>query len=260
MTDTDTRAALDAATLALIEAATEEGKAWGLHSLPSGDDSTYADYSRANEARGNAEDDIKAAITAHVEAEVTRRLACAPSVETALAAYGTAVYELGYVLHRPDRDAVLRPVKDTAEAALRAAIAADRERAVEFAVDQAAKPMARRMAAEIVTTDAMISYVVGGLRVVGLLRVGPGDLDAVTWTRLAKAIDEVRRVPADLTRPTPDEARRLVEEYGNAVVACIPAIEAGARGDGDAVNAMADVIDRGNKTLAALLRALGVEA
>ena len=73
---------------------------------------------------------IDAAITAHVEAEVARRLAAAPGVETALAAYGAAVYELGYVLHRPDRDAVLRPVKDTAEATLRAAIAADRERAV----------------------------------------------------------------------------------------------------------------------------------
>ena len=112
MTTTDTRAALDAAILKY-----------------GGDAATSYEF----HARPPDDRDLNAAITAHVEAEVTRRLAAAPGVETALAAYGAAVYDLGYVLHRPDRDAVLRPIKDAAEATLRAAIAADRERAVEAA-------------------------------------------------------------------------------------------------------------------------------
>lgn len=167
----DTRAALDAAIA-------EWMRLRGLSYLTGG----------AQAAQG-ARDCVDRAITAHVEAEVTRRLAVAPSVDDALAAYGAAVYDLGYVLHRPDRDAVLRPVKDAAESTLRAALAADRERAAREA------------------------------------------------------------------RPTPDEARRLVSEFGGAHGAMVAHL-AGMTGP----ESGEDVAARTESARTALLRALGVEA
>lgn len=164
---------------------------------------------------------IDAAITAHVEAEVTRRLAVAPGVETALAAYGTAVYDLGYVLHRPDRDAVLRPIKDTAEATLRAAIAADRERAVREATEP-----------RITASTGVVPVVADAEgRMLGGRREG---LDTI--------YDQVKvPVARDKARPTPDEARRLVDAYG-----CDAAMHGALGATGD--------------TRTALLRALGVQA
>ncbi len=63
------------------------------------------------------------AITAHVEAEVARRLAAAPDVEAAIAKYGV--------------QAAGGADTTAAETALRAAIAADKARAVEAADDAA---------------------------------------------------------------------------------------------------------------------------
>ena len=224
MTDTDTRAALDAATLALIEAATEEGKAWGLHSLPSGDDSTYADYSRANEARGNAEDDIKAAITAHVEAEVARRLAVADSVDDA----------------GPDGLAEVEAEQVASIERLRAAIAADRERAVAEATDGAVQ--GERFAAAI-------------CRLVGARETGTGGqtVDACTASLYADAAKRIERMLArDKARPTPDEARRMINE----LIGSMAVVGNGLDDSPGAVVAKRIAADARK----ALLRALGVEA
>ncbi len=216
MTDTDTRAALDAAI-------DDWRRLRGLTYLTGGAQAAQA-----------ARDRVDRAITAHVEAEVTRRLACAPSVETALAAYGTAVYELGYVLHRPDRDAVLRPVKDTAEATLRAAIAADRERAVA----------AGRVEVQLLR-DA--------LRYVDAWGCVPGS--GTEW--LAKNNDRVAdglrgALAGSKARPTPDEARRMINE----LIGSMAVVGNGLDDSPGAVVAKRIAAD----ARTALLRALGVEA
>ena len=54
-------------------------------------------------------------------------------------------------------------------------------------------------------------------------------------------------------------ARRLVEEYGNACAAAPAAISACVDGGCDAVDSMTSTIDRGNAARDELLRALGVE-
>ncbi len=114
MTDTDTRAALDAAI-------DDWRRLRGLTYLTGGAQAAQA-----------ARDRVDRAITAHVEAEVARRLAAAPGVEEAIEMLGDTCYERGHV-HAgglPD-DSVRSIDRDAAEATLRAAIAADRERAVE---------------------------------------------------------------------------------------------------------------------------------
>lgn len=78
---------------------------------------------------------LKAAITAHVEAEVARRLAAAPDVEAAIEAHGDVCYERGF-RHALKSDAVDSEL-DAAYDRLRAAIAADKARAVEAAEDAA---------------------------------------------------------------------------------------------------------------------------
>ena len=54
-------------------------------------------------------------------------------------------------------------------------------------------------------------------------------------------------------------ARRLVEEYGNACAAAPAAISACVDGGCDAVDSMTSTIDRGNAARDELLRALGVK-
>jgi len=71
------------------------------------------------------------AITAHVEAEVARRLAAAPEVEAAIETHGDACYERGF-RHALKSDAVDSEL-DAAYDRLRAAFAADKARAVESA-------------------------------------------------------------------------------------------------------------------------------
>lgn len=213
MTNTDTRAALDAAIDKFARAAIDDANALGA-----------PDEFAAAKAAWAA---IAPAITAHVEAEVARRLAVAPSVEEALAAYGTAVYDLGYVLHMPDRDAVLRPVKDAAEATFRAAVAADRDRAVaaEVARGQATTfGLRARLAIVAEIADEAIASA----------SEAPDCHEQVQDYR-----DRMRKW-ADSTRPTPDEARRLVEAYGR--------------------ECELHAFDRDPNVEAALLRALGVEA
>ena len=252
MTTTDTRAALDAAI-----------RTFGLGAYSPGEPSAPDSLAAAQiwieiEAYGHAAP-LRAAITAHVEAEVARRLAVAPIVEEAIEAHGDACYERGHV-HAgglPD-DSVRSIDRDAAEATLRAAIAADRERAVLGArlsrvaalrlVDAHGDSIRRteRASSRIGTTNA--GEPVTEQMVTEQINARAAVIDALTGGEDAPA------------RPTPDEARRLVDEYGNACCAALPAIEAGARGDGDAIDAMTAVIDRGNKARTALLRALGVEA
>ena len=140
---------------------------------------------------------LHSAITAHVEAEVARRLAAAPEVEAAIETHGDACYERGF-RHALKSDAVDSEL-DAAYDRLRAAFAADKARAVEAAED----------AAFIRGRDAVRKHPEG-------------------WGLVA--------------RPTPDEARRLVDAFVRAV--------SPARYDKDtALTART-----------ALLRALGVEA
>lgn len=136
--------------------------------------------------------DLDRAITAHVEAEVARRLAAAPEVEAAIG-------DLRANAHTHAVGALAMADVEECHAALLAAIAADKARAVEAAED----------AAFIRGRDAVRKYPEG-------------------WGLVA--------------RPTPDEARRLVDAFVRAV--------SPARYDKDtALTARA-----------ALLRALGVEA
>ena len=188
---------------------------------------------------------LKAAITAHVEAEVARRLAAAPDVEAAIVRHDDDTYWRGY-RHGggkvpPDWEDVPRD-----DHALRVAIAADRARAVE-AVGRVDVRLLR---------DA--------LRYVTAWGCVPGGSEEWKARNQDRVEDELRAairrgldggdVPA---RPTSDEARRLVDaleeaaqrrwmcndEDGPAAVALLRRLAA----DCDAARA-------------ALLRALGVEA
>lgn len=113
---------VDDAVAALIQAATAEGQAWALHSLPTGDDSTYADYSRASEARVHAMDDVTEAVSLYVKAELDRMLAAAPGVEESIEAYGDTCYERGHV-HAGGQPSGQPTDRDAAEIVLRTAIA-----------------------------------------------------------------------------------------------------------------------------------------
>ena len=194
MTDTDTRAALDAAIDEWI-------RLRGLSYLTGG-------AQAAQTARGQ----VDRAITAHVEAEVARRLAVADSVDAG-----------------PDGLAEVEAEQVASIERLRAAIAADRERAVAEATDGAVQ--GERFAAAI-------------CRLVGARETGAGGqtVDACTASLYANAAKRIDRMIArDKARPTPDEARRLVDAYG-----CDAAMHGALGATGD--------------TRTALLRALGVQA
>ena len=244
MTTNTTRAVLDAAIDKFARAAIDDANALGA-----------PDEFAAAKAAWAA---IAPAITAHVEAEVTRRLAAAPGVEEALTAYGTAVYDLGYVLHRPDRDAKLRPIKDAAEATLRAALAADRERAVAEARPTPSAPKSGyyTYAVRVVITDGIT--LTRETDVSGLWSPELESFAGRMLVDLARPITEAERAApqaAPMARPTPDEARRLVGEFAGAHGAMVAHL-AGMPGP----ESGEDVAARTESARTALLRALGVEA
>lgn len=196
MRDTDTRAALDAA---LIE--------WGT---------AVARGSGSAEARTA----LDRAIAAHVEAEVARALEAAPEVEAAIGSV---------TCRRCDHD---DPLGDSVSDALRAAIAADKARAVAAAIEGTGR--AEQFA------DAICHRV--GARDSGC---GGQTVEAGTarlYADAAKRIDDL--VARDEARPTPDEARRLLDEYDRATRHSY--VTGGP--------------ERLRAARAALLRALGVEA
>ena len=168
------------------------------------------------------------AITAHVEAEVARRLAAAPDVEAAIVRYG--VQAAGGADVTSDK------------AALRAAIAADKARAVEAE--------ATRREAEIFGLRARLAIVAEiADEAIASASEAPDCHEQVQDYRERMRKWRMSK-PA---RPTPDEARRLVEEAIGAGMALA------CHGDwSDEQRA----VDRAHadSARAALLRALGVEA
>ncbi len=164
---------------------------------------------------------ISSAITAHVAAEVARALACAPDVEEAIGDVTVAWWDEairqcgrkeGFVIDEPDD-------RTTSGIALRAAIAADKARAVDCdAIALAADLIGRHLA----------------------------PTSSVAREAVAK-LDAILKGERAAGRPTPDEARRLVEALENA------AFEWGMRRNNDERDVTA-------AARAALLRALGVEA
>ena len=136
------------------------------------------------------------AITAHVEAEVARRLAAAPDVEAAIVRHDDDTYWRGY-RHGggkvpPDWEDVPRD-----DHALRVAIAADKARAVEAAIEGTGR--AEQFA------DAICHRV--GARDSGC---GGQTVEAGTarlYADAAKRIDDL--IARDKARPTPDEARSI---------------------------------------------------
>ena len=178
MTTTDTRAAIDAAIDALI-VRRADAIAGANDDLP---------------AERAARKAIDRAITAHVAAELARRLACAPGVGEAIFMAVEASKSVGFARgSNEDCSDALRAL-DAALSILRTAIAEDRDRAVVEA------------------------------------------------------------------RPTPDEARRLVDAFG-AVVDRIAGFADDPPANRDHYNTQMDRLIADHKAArAALLRALGVEA
>ncbi len=204
MTTTDTRAALDAAIDANTAAAIADAGALGAPET----------WKAAVAAAGA----LDRAIAAHVEAEVARRLAVAPEVEEAIVAARAAAFDMG-MINGSETWQAMEQTRDRADctgADLRAAIAADKARAVEAAHEGMRRVYADRM----------------------LVR------DREAMEALA-ALDEERS-----SRPTPDEARRLVEDLDTAAFEWGAVARSDLRVQHDAVAA----------ARAALLRALGVEA
>ncbi len=187
-------------------------------------------------------EEIDRAITAHVAAEVARALACADSVDEAIeafdetsAAYGAA--KRGFDLAARERAAAAQVASIDR---LRAAITADKAQAVEAATAHMRPMVSREQAAHLV---ARFEESIGH----ELRRRIDGDrkalIDALTGGENAPARPTID--PA--IRPTPDEARRLVEALENA------AFEWGMRRNNDERDVTA-------AARTAILRALGVEA
>lgn len=190
------------------------------------------------DAEKRARADLDRAITAHVEAEVARRLAVAPDVEDAIAELAGC------------------SATSTACDEIRAAIAADKARAVEAAISPAVHEL--RNALPPVRHHAQ--------------RIEPGDRREAILRGVDRALavaDELAAVldggAAVKARPTPDEARRLVEALHLDLLATADTVAAlhGAIGTGlrNHCVAAADKLRLTADTArAALLRALGVEA
>ena len=176
-------------------------------------------------------EEIDRAITSHVAAEVARALACAGSVDEVIeafdetsAAYGAA--KRGFDLAARERAAAAQVASIDR---LRAAIAADKARAVAGATDGAER--AERFA------DTVCSLV--GARDHGC---GGQTVDAGTARLYADAVVRIGAIIArDKARPTPDEARRLVDEF-------------------ERLASIDEAYDQRDVARDALLRALGVEA
>ena len=178
---------------------------------------------------------LLAAITAHVEAEVARRLAAAPDVEQQIDLLRRASYTGSMVGMGPGG------VRETIDR-LRAAIAADKARAVEAE--------ATRRDAEIFGLRARLAIVTEiAEEAISSASEAPDCHEQVQDYRERMRKWRMSK-PA---RPTPDEARRLVEEAIGAGMALA------CHGDwSDEQRA----VDRAHadSARAALLRALGVEA
>ena len=174
---------------------------------------------------------LRAAITAHVEAEVARRLAAAPDVEEAIATLRRLTFDAAIT------GITIGGVNETTDR-LRAAIAADKARAVAAAISPAVHEL--RNALPPVRHHAQ--------------RIEPGDRREAILRGIDRALavaDELAAVldggPAVKARPTPDEARRLVDALESRA-----AIAAGYMADYDESEL--------DTARTALLRALGVEA
>lgn len=225
---TDTRAALDAATARIADVWTSFMRARKVHpSAPI----ELADWMAPRELTAA----LDRAITAHVDAEVARRLAVAPSVEEAMYALVCVAFDNGVASTR-DGPLPNEAGGRDARASLRAAIAADRERAIR---DRDATWQAHDLErdAEVARwqgeAHALVRAIKSIAAAVGAPEVPSGDgwAERVAMVVIGKA-----------ARPTPDEARRLVMEYANAV------------------NCNWATDDHPWSARTALLRALGVEA
>ncbi len=248
---TDTAVALEAAIDALIDAEDIDTRA--TVAAEAGDkaaaEATWATEPIALTRRT----ELRTAIAAHVDAEVARRLAVAPEVEVeidSLRPYLTGGATLDYLM------AAIAADKAHLDAEWQAH---DRERDAEVARAQADTREATRAllaicatvgAADVPTGDGWCDRVVAAV----IERIAADKARAVEAESIA-AIDEFRRIltapraagvpcPACkvAARPAPDEARRLVMEYANAVH-CNRATD-----------------DSPWSARTALLRALGVEA
>ncbi len=228
---TDTRAALDAAIDRIADVWTSFMRTREVHPTAPIE---LADWM----APKTLTDPLRTAITAHVEAEVARRLAAAPGVEEAIEMLGDTCYERGHV-HAgglPD-DSVRSIDRDAAEATLRAAIAADRGRAVDSATAHMRPMVSREQAAQLV---ARFEESIGH----ELRRRIDGDRKD-----LIGALTGGEDAPA---RPTPDEARRMINE----LIGSMAVVGNGLDDSPGAVVAKRIAAD----ARTALLRALGVEA
>ena len=225
MTTTDTRAALEAAidayaTAAIANAGAALTDAWAAIAWAA----------------------ISSAITAHVAAEVARALACAPEVEEAIDDVTVAWWD-----------------EATSGVALRAAIAADKARAVE---DLLAKLLA---GAGIDEQDR--PFLPPGEQVDAILRWAQRAGDAYRGMRNVheQLHDAHKRIEWQRARPTPDEARRLVEAHHLDLLSIADAVASlhGATGPGLRGHCVAQA-DKlrlaAGAARTALLRALGVEA
>lgn len=238
MTDTDTRAALDAAILRVVHTATRDGIGIDASNVLDSRPSTITDARVA---------ELHAAITAHVDAEVTRRLAAAPSVEEAIAASVDGAFKYGQASTLKHAH-LLTITPDWTVPILRAAITADRDRAIrEHDATWQAHDLERdtEVARWQGEAHALVRAVKSIAAAVGAPDVEGGD----GWAERAAA------VIGKATRPTPDEARRLVGEFAGAHGAMVAHL-AGMTGP----ESGEDVAARAESTRTALLRALGVEA
>ena len=179
------------------------------------------------------------AITAHIEAEVARRLAAAPDVEAAIVDYAHAA-QSDFDTHE-EREA------------LRAAIAADKARAVE---------------AEATRRDAEIFGLRARLAIVAEI----ADEAIASASEAPDCHEQVQDYRERMrkwrmskpARPTPDEARRLIEALHLDLLATADTVAAlhGAVGTGLRSHCVA-AADKLRLTATdartALLRALGVE-
>ena len=201
MTTTATRAALDVDTLADLHDAIDRIGLLRIERHLDCADPRAEDTARAN---------LDAAISAHVAAEVARALEAAPDVEEAIVKLASSEV----IADRPGEsaDVVAAELEAcAARTALRAAIAADRARAVAEAcsVKSAACPQ------------------------------------MIEWQK---------------ARPTPDEARRMVDAFG-AVVDRIAGFADDPPANRDHYNTQMDRLIADHKAARdAILRALGVES
>ena len=206
------------------------------------------------------------AITAHVEAEVARRLAVAPDVEAAIG-------DLRANAHTHAVGALAMADVDECHAALLAAIAADKARAVEAesiaAIDEFRRILTAPRAAGVPcpvckvarpTPDEArsIGRVAEHLR--GLAaEVEPSRMaDGFEADRMRLLAHRLRQVAALM--PDSDEARRLVEDLAGAQGAWVALLAGNLADSGSIAGSEAVLTARVTAARTALLRALGVEA